>query len=155
MQNCSGGACYERLSVGRPPLGASLPGSARAASTIETVVPKLNGSFVLACSNAIVAFSSRLHVFTTALPDVSPIHLLASVLLELASRAPPSFRGGRLQKRDRWYGLESKDDFDEFRRWWHRKGKTTYGEGKDLPGREAAEDMYEQWVLLGRPKVWS
>lgn len=61
-------------------------------------------------------------------------------------------RGGRIGRRDRWFGLEDKVDFAHFRRWWHREGKDQAG-GNDLADRNAAERAYVDWVARGRPKV--
>lgn len=59
-------------------------------------------------------------------------------------------RGGRIGRRDRWYGLDGHDDFANFRQWWHRRGKDEAG-GKDLENREEAEAAYAEWVQQGRP----
>lgn len=49
-----------------------------------------------------------------------------------------SFRGGKKKDRDQWFGLESKPDFEEFQRWWHRVGK----QGKDLTCKADADQAY-------------
>jgi hypothetical protein len=61
------------------------------------------------------------------------------------------FRGGKQRDRERWYGLEDKPDFDQFRVWWHREGKDANG-GNDLRSGSEAVEMYNQWVDLGRPR---
>lgn len=61
-------------------------------------------------------------------------------------------RGGRKTRRDRWFGLEDKPDFADFRHWWHREGKDESG-GFDLGDREDAERAYEEWAARGRPTV--
>jgi hypothetical protein len=61
-------------------------------------------------------------------------------------------RGGKIRRRDRWYGLEERDDFPEFRRWWHRQGKYEAG-GKDFENRKQAEEAYDEWVEQGRPTI--
>ena len=62
------------------------------------------------------------------------------------------FRGGKLGRRDSWYGLEDKEDFPAFRHWWHRVGKDEAG-GRDLKSGRDAERAYQDWVKQGRPKV--
>lgn len=59
-------------------------------------------------------------------------------------------RGGRQSRRDRWFGLEEKSDFADFKRWWHREGKDDAG-GTDINGRREAEQVYADWVCRGRP----
>jgi hypothetical protein len=59
-------------------------------------------------------------------------------------------RGGRITRRDRWFGLEEKPDFGDFRRWWHREGKDEAG-GTDITDRQEAERAYDDWVTRGRP----
>jgi len=61
-------------------------------------------------------------------------------------------RGGRQRRRDRWWGVENKPDFDIFRRWWHRKGK---GETlqRDFVNRQEAEEAYKAWEDSGKPQV--
>lgn len=59
-------------------------------------------------------------------------------------------RGGKAGRRDRWYGLEERDDFADFKRWWHRQGKDEAG-GKDLESREETEAAYAEWVDRDRP----
>jgi hypothetical protein len=59
-------------------------------------------------------------------------------------------RGGRKALRDRWFGLEEKLDFADFRRWWHRQGKDEAG-GNDIDTRREAEHIYDDWVSRGRP----
>jgi hypothetical protein len=74
------------------------------------------------------------------------------ILLFIASPSGPQMRGGRSGQRDRWFGLEEKDDFWDFRHWWHREGKDAAG-GWDLKNRSEAEAAYQNWSLLGKPKV--
>ena len=62
------------------------------------------------------------------------------------------FRGGKKTLHDSWFGLERREDFADFRRWWHRVGKDAAG-GYDLSDRWAAERAYREWVDQGRPKV--
>jgi hypothetical protein len=62
------------------------------------------------------------------------------------------FRGGRQEQRDRWFGLEEKPDFRNFRHWWHRRGKDEAG-GSDIVDRSEAERAYDDWVKRGRPTV--
>ncbi len=63
-----------------------------------------------------------------------------------------SFRGGKQRHRDRWYGMKDRPDFKAFERWWHRKGKRLNG-GRDVNGREEAEDFWGQWVSEGKPHM--
>jgi len=62
------------------------------------------------------------------------------------------FRGGGVRVRDRWFGLEQKSDFSQFRRWWHREGKDALG-GEDLRNRFEANDAYEAWIKEGKPRI--
>lgn len=62
-------------------------------------------------------------------------------------------RGGSIARRDSWYGLEAKQDFAAFRRWWHRQGKHHYNQGCDIADRREALVFYRLWQDLGRPKV--
>jgi hypothetical protein len=61
------------------------------------------------------------------------------------------FRGGKIRRRDRWYGLEDEPDFDQFRDWWHREGKEAHG-GNDLGSRSEATRRYNDWKEWGRPR---
>lgn len=61
-------------------------------------------------------------------------------------------RGGKKNRRDRFYGLEGRDGVEEFRRWWHRVGKRHNGD-EDLKDRADAEHWYAQWLAEGRPTV--
>lgn len=70
---------------------------------------------------------------------------LVLVIIKIARGDEPPFRGGRQSKRDRWYGLDRYPDFEDFRDWWHRKGKDEAG-GNDLGSRAEAEAAYETWV---------
>jgi hypothetical protein len=74
------------------------------------------------------------------------------ILLFFAAGFGTRFRGGKRPHRDRWYGLEGKQDFKEFRRWWHREGKEAEG-GEDLADYHDAQRAYCDWVSLGRPKA--
>ncbi len=59
-----------------------------------------------------------------------------------------NFRGGSKKQRDNWYGFNDKD----FQRWWHREGKEEFG-GRDIDNREEAQEYFEHWISIGRPKV--
>jgi hypothetical protein len=83
-------------------------------------------------------------------PFKRPILIL--ILLLAAGRGSKRFRGGSQKKRDCWFGLENKPDFDDFRPWWHREGKESWG-GADIASKEEAEAAYNEWVQLERPKV--
>jgi hypothetical protein len=61
-------------------------------------------------------------------------------------------RGGRIARRDRWFGPEDKRDFALFRHWWHREGKDEAG-GNDIADRQEADRAYDDWVSRGRPVV--
>ena len=61
-------------------------------------------------------------------------------------------RRRRRLRGDRWFGLEDKPDFADFKRWWHRQGKEEAG-GDDIETRQEAERIYEDWVRQGRPIV--
>jgi hypothetical protein len=76
----------------------------------------------------------------------------AMIWIVLATRRGGDFRGGGISRRDRWFGLEARSDFADFRDWWHREGKNEAG-GEDLGTREEAEAAYDDWVQQGRPKV--
>jgi hypothetical protein len=75
-----------------------------------------------------------------------------AVILLFIAAPEGRFRGGRQGRRERWFGLEDKPDFDDFRHWWHREGKFAV-DGKDFPDRESALDAYEQWCSEGRPRA--
>jgi len=62
------------------------------------------------------------------------------------------FGGGRQSRRDRWYGLEERADFADFRRWWHRVGKGRHG-GTDIADAQEARERYDEWVGEGRSRV--
>lgn len=83
-------------------------------------------------------------------PDVRPHRIV--LLVFLAAPAHGRLRGGKISKRDSWYGLEGRDDFSDFKRWWHRQGKDEAG-GNDLQTREEAVEAYDHWVSRGRPCV--
>jgi len=63
------------------------------------------------------------------------------------------FRGGRQARRDRWFGLKRRDGFDDFARWWHRRGKQELNDGRDIEDRKQAEEMWDRWHMAGRPTV--
>lgn len=63
-----------------------------------------------------------------------------------------SFRGGKAQRRDPWFGLQRHKDFVNFRDWWHRVGKAEFG-GEDLKNWTEAEHAYDTWVSEGKPKA--
>jgi hypothetical protein len=67
----------------------------------------------------------------------------------VAEPEEPGFRG---KGRNQWFGLESRPDFEKFRKWWHREGKDAAG-GRDLASRQEAEDAYNDWADLGKPEV--
>ena len=62
------------------------------------------------------------------------------------------FRGGSQRRRDRWFGINKQPDFDDFERWWHRRGKRLYG-GENIRDREQAKESYDDWIDAGRPKA--
>jgi hypothetical protein len=74
------------------------------------------------------------------------------LLVAIAAPRSGSLRGGKIGKRDRWYGLETLNDFSDFRRWWHRQGKFEVG-GRDFENRKQAQEAYDEWVAQGRPTV--
>jgi hypothetical protein len=60
-------------------------------------------------------------------------------------------KGGRIKDRDKWFGLESKPDFAQFKDWWHRIGKKQMG-GQDLT-KDTAEEAYSTFQADGnKPK---
>lgn len=63
-----------------------------------------------------------------------------------------TFRGGKKARRDRFYGLEDRPHFADFRDWWHRKGKFQNG-NRDIADRKEAEEFWDQWVAEGCPAV--
>jgi hypothetical protein len=67
--------------------------------------------------------------------------------------AADSLRGGRKRERDRFHGLEAKPNFEDFRRWWHRRGKRIYNDGEDIRDRQQAEGFWRQWEYDGCPVV--
>lgn len=77
--------------------------------------------------------------------------LLILIFLQAAGSSQ-RFRGGSQKKRDRWFGLEGRADFDKFRRWWHRVGKDDSG-GLDFTSKEEADAAYDEWVSLGLPEA--
>lgn len=49
-----------------------------------------------------------------------------------------------LTKWDKWWGLPK-----DFQRWYHRQYKKE-GDG-DIPDRETAEEIFQEWTDMGRP----
>lgn len=64
----------------------------------------------------------------------------------------PRLRGGKMLARDHWYGLETRPDFADFRRWWHRAGQFEY-DGDYIANRASADEVYDGWAAQGRPKA--
>jgi len=62
-------------------------------------------------------------------------------------------RGGKMMQRDRWGTVRGQPDFKDFKRYYHRVLKRTYG-SRDLTNQEQ-EDIYEEWVNSGRPTTGS
>jgi hypothetical protein len=52
-------------------------------------------------------------------------------------------KGGSIKDRDKWFGLESKPDFAQFKAWWHRIGKKQMG-GQDLT-KDTAQEAYTSY----------
>ena len=67
--------------------------------------------------------------------------------------AADRLRGGKKRERDRFHGLEAKSNFEEFRRWWHRRGKRTYNGARDIRDKREAEGFWQQWESEGCPLV--
>ena len=84
------------------------------------------------------------------IPDIRPVGII--LLVFLAAPAQGRLRGGKISKRDSRYGLEGRDDFADFKRWWHRRGKDEAG-GTDLANREDAIEAYDSWVQQGKPSI--
>jgi hypothetical protein len=61
----------------------------------------------------------------------------------MAEDTPRSLRGGRITRRDPWFGLRDKPGFDAFKRHWHREKRHL---GRDLQTREEALEAYEAWA---------
>jgi len=59
------------------------------------------------------------------------------------------FRGGKKKDRDNWYGHNDKD----FQKWWHREGKEEFNGGMDIENTTNAQEAFDYWVSIGRPKV--
>jgi hypothetical protein len=76
----------------------------------------------------------------------------ALIVFFILATGGSNFRGGKKDRRDNWYGLDTKGDFSDFRRWWHRSGKDAEG-GSDLQNRLAAERAYADWTGQGKPKA--
>jgi hypothetical protein len=64
-----------------------------------------------------------------------------------ASKKGNTFRGGSKSSRDKWYGKNDKD----FQKWWEKQGKKGYGH--DIEDKEMADEVWQEWVDLGKPKV--
>ena len=77
---------------------------------------------------------------------------IKSRIIEILVAAQGRFKGGRTNKRDRWYGVERKKDFHIFKEWWHRKGKRDLL-GRDFESRKEAEDAYETWESMEKPNL--
>src|SRR5436190_458184 len=58
------------------------------------------------------------------------------------------FSGGSSRKRDRRFGLIDND----FWHWWHRVGKTAAGY-RDLATKAEAQNAYDEWIDLGKPRA--
>ena len=63
------------------------------------------------------------------------------------SKKGNTFRGGSKSSRDKWYGKNDKD----FQKWWEKQGKKGYG--RDIEDKEMADEVWQEWVDLGKPKV--
>ncbi len=70
----------------------------------------------------------------------------------MAEDEQPPMRGGKKSDRDRWFGLEKREDFHKFRRWWHREGKEEQS-GRDIASRDEAERIFEEWSHCTRRNV--
>lgn len=70
----------------------------------------------------------------------------------MAEDEEPSLRGGKINARDKWFGLKTRDGFRDFRRWWHREGKDDEG-GKDIMTRDDAERIFDGWRRSNSPSV--
>lgn len=62
-----------------------------------------------------------------------------------------NFRGGKKNKRDRWYGVQRNADFDDFKKWFHRTHKKSLR--RDVGSREEMEEIYNDWKGAGSPTV--
>ncbi len=52
-------------------------------------------------------------------------------------------RSGGQKQRDNWFGVDvGKDDWEEFKYWYHRKAKGKITDGQDLATKEEVEYMY-------------
>lgn len=71
--------------------------------------------------------------------------VLLTALLRIAEETGKHLKGGKKSRRDRWFGLEDKPGFSDFRDWWHRHGKEEAG-GADIQSREEALTEYEAWL---------
>ena len=54
--------------------------------------------------------------------------------------------------RNSFFGLENKRDFKQFKSYWERSGKRVYG--RDIQDRFDAEELYQEWVDIGRPRSY-
>ena len=62
-----------------------------------------------------------------------------------------NLRGGKIGRRDSFYGLEGRPGFEHFRRWLHRVGKERH-DGIDIQDRPEAEERWGEWVSEGSPR---
>jgi hypothetical protein len=63
-----------------------------------------------------------------------------------------NLRGGKIRRRDSFYGLERRPGFEDFRRWWHRVGKRRHGD-IDIQDAPEARERWGEWVSEGSPTV--
>ena len=71
----------------------------------------------------------------------------------MAANRDGVFRGGQQGDRDRWFGLERREGFPDFKRWWHREGCRELNDRDDIPDRQQAEEFWKRWNDMGRPKA--
>ncbi len=73
------------------------------------------------------------------------------VLVHNASKGKKGkcFRGGKKKNRDNWYGKNEK----EFQKWWHREGKKEFNDGMDIEDAANAQEAFDYWESIGKPKV--
>jgi hypothetical protein len=48
---------------------------------------------------------------------------------------------------------DARRGFQDFKDWWHMEKNFSGRDGRDLMGREEAEDAWNEWEALGRPTV--
>lgn len=77
--------------------------------------------------------------------------VMLPMIWAMAKLGEKIFKGGKARQRDKWFGLEQKDDFPAFRRAWHRDIKPSNG-GKDLANRQEAFEAYDDWKMAGAPR---